>query len=155
MKGPRLTITPCDLDEANAFVKQHHRHHGKVVGHKFSIAITDEDGVVRGVAIISRPVSRMADDGMTLEVTRLATDGCKNACSALYASAWRAARSLGYKRMITYTLDTEPGDSLRGAGWKVVATTDGGSWSRAGRPRVDKHPTQGKFRWEPSQGPTP
>lgn len=149
-RGPRLTPVPCNLDEANAFVKRHHRHHGKVVGHKFSIAVADEAGVVRGVGIVSRPVARGLDDGLTLEVTRVATDGCKNACSALYGAAWRAAKALGYRKIVTYTLDTEPGTSLAAAGWRLVAEVKGRSWDCESRPRVDKHPTQGKFRWEPA-----
>jgi hypothetical protein len=146
---PRLKIITCKFDEANAFVKRHHRHHGKVVGHKFSLAVVDERDLVRGVAIVGRPVARGADDGMTLEVTRVATDGCPNACSALYGASWRAAKALGYRRLITYTLDTEPGTSLIAAGWKVVAEVKGRSWDCPSRPRVDKHPTRGKFRWEP------
>jgi len=106
------------------------------------------DHVVVGVAIIGRPVARRLDDGYTAEVTRLCTDGTRNACSLLYGAAWRAARSLGYRRLITYTLPEEGGSSLRGAGWKPVAVTRGGSWSRSGRPRVDMHPTQEKLRWE-------
>lgn len=147
---PKLTICPLPLDEANAFVAQHHRHHVPVVGHKFSIGVADEDGTVRGVAIVGRPVARNRDDGATLEVTRLATDGCPNACSALYSAAWRAAKAMGYRRIGTYILDTEPGTSLKAAGWHVVHATSGGSWSRGERPRVDKHPTQGKLLWEAS-----
>jgi len=125
----RLTVVPCELDEANAFVKRHHRHHGKTVGHRFSIAVADEAREIRGVAIIGRPVSRHLDDGMTLEVTRVATDGTPNACSALYSAAWRAAKAMGYTRLITYTLDTEPGISLVAAGWKLIGAAGGGSWS--------------------------
>jgi hypothetical protein len=145
---PRLRIVPCELDEANAFVKRHHRHHGSVVGHKFSLAAADEASEVRGVAIVGRPVARMADDRMTLEVIRVATDGCPNACSALYGACRRAAFALGFTRLITYTLDTEPGTSLVAAGWKCIGEAGGGHWGRKDRPRVDKHPTQGKFRWE-------
>lgn len=148
MKGQRLIIVPCQLDEANYFVKQHHRHHGPVVGHKFSLAVVDATGNIRGVTIIGRPVSRVLDDGWTLEVNRVATDGCPNACSALYAAAWRASRAIGYRRLITYTLNSEPGTSLLAAGWKVVAETKGGSWFCPSRPRVDTHPLQGKLRWE-------
>lgn len=146
----RLTIIPCELDEANAFVRQHHRHHNPVVGHKFSLAVVDESDTVRGVAIIGRPVARMLDNGLTLEVTRVATDGCPNACIALYGAARRATFALGYKRLITYTLDSEPGTSLMGAGWKCLGTAGGGTWNRpmSGRPRVDKHPTQAKLLWE-------
>src|SRR5574340_77766 len=142
-----LTVVPCELDEANAFVRQHHRHHQPVVGHKFSIAVADEVSIC-GVAIIGRPVARMLQDGWTLEVTRLATDGTKNACSALYAAAWRATRAMGYKRLITYILDSEPGTSLIAAGWKCIGKAGGGSWDCPSRPRIDKHPLQGKLRWE-------
>ena len=144
----RLTIVPCELAEANAFVAQHHRHHGRVVSHRYSLAAADETGTVRGVAIIGRPSARMLCDGWTVEVTRVATDGCPNACSALYAAAWKAARAMGYRRLVTYILDTEPGTSLRALGWKDIGVCGGGSWNRAERPRVDKHPTQPKLRFE-------
>ena len=142
-----LEITPISLREANQFVKQHHRHHIPVTGHKFSIAVSDETGV-RGVAIVGRPVSRMLDDGWTLEVNRVATDGAKNACSALYASAWRATRAMGFKKLITYILSSEAGTSLKAAGWKCVGICGGGSWNRKSRPRVDINPTQMKIRWD-------
>ena len=142
-----LVIVPLPLDEANAFVAQHHRHHRPVVGHKFSLGVTCGDVVV-GVAIVGRPVSRRLDDGLTLEVVRVATDGTRNACSALYGACRRATFALGYKRLVTYTLDTESGASLRGAGFKVLAETPGRSWSCPSRPRVDKHPLQRRLRWE-------
>jgi hypothetical protein len=148
MSQPRLQIVPMDLDAANAFVSVHHRHHQAVVGHKFSLGAMDDAGTLRGVAIVGRPVARMLDDGWTLEVTRVATDGCANACSALYGAAWRACRAMGYRKLVTYTLDTEPGTSLRAAGWRVVGTTPGRSWSVPSRPRLDKHPLQPKIRWE-------
>lgn len=146
----KLQIVPCELSDANAFVAKHHRHHGKVVGHRFSIGVTDDSAELRGVAIIGRPVSRRLDDGWTLEVTRLATDGCQHACSALYAAAWRAARAMGYRKLVTYILATEPGTSLKAAGWKLVGSTPGRSWSVPSRPRIDKHPLQPKLRWEMS-----
>lgn len=146
----RLVVIPLPLDEANAYVGQHHRHHQPTVGHKFSIGVADEAGEVRGVAIVGRPVARGNDDGFTLEVNRVATDGCPNACSALYAAAWRAAKAMGYRRLITYTLDSETGTSLTAAGWKVVGKVTGRSWWTPSRPRVDKHPTQGKLLWEAS-----
>ncbi len=145
----RLTVVPISLADANAFVETHHRHHKKVVGHKFSIGVVDKSGKMRGVAIVGRPVSRHRDDGFTLEVTRLATDGCANAPSSLYSAAWRAARAMGYRRIGTYTLATEPGTSLRAAGWRIVHEVRGASWSRDGRPRTDKHPTVDKRLWEP------
>lgn len=96
-----LEIVPMTLREANAFVEQNHRHHGATVGHKFSIGLSDGEKIV-GVAIVGRPVSRHLDDGWTLEVNRLCTDGTRNACSMLYAAAWRAARAMGYKRVSSW-----------------------------------------------------
>ncbi len=146
----KLMAYPMDLAEANAFVAEHHRHHRPVVGHKFSIGAALGEKIV-GVVIVGRPVARMRDDGMTLEVTRLATDGTKNACSFLYGAAARAGFALGYKRIGTYILDSEPGSSLKAAGWKLIGTAGGGSWSVPSRPRVDKHPLQKKLLWEAAQ----
>ena len=135
------------LDEANAFVKQHHRHHRPVVGHLFSIGAAEDNNIV-GVAIVGRPVSRMRDDGMTVEVTRVCTDGTRNACSFLYGACSRAAFALGYARIGTYILSSEPGSSLMGTGWRLVGERGGGSWNVPSRPRVDKHPTQKKMLFE-------
>jgi len=132
-----LTITPTNLSKANEFVATHHRHHKPVPGMKFAVAVSDADGVVRGVAIVGRPVSRMLDDGWTLEVNRCCTDGARNACSMLYGAAWKAARAMGFRRLITYTLPEEGGASLRGAGWRPVGLRGGGNWNRASRPRTD------------------
>lgn len=104
-----------------------------------------------GVAIVGRPISRVLDDGLTLEVARVATDGTPNACSALYGAAWRVAREMGYRKIITYILDNEPGTSLRAAGWSCAGPAGGGSWSCPSRPRTDKAPTQPKLRWEVSR----
>jgi hypothetical protein len=149
---PKLRIVPCHLDEAKAFVAQHHRHHRPPVGHKFSLAVADDADTIRAVCIVGRPVARMLDDGMTLELTRLASDGCPNACSALYGAAWRAAKALGYGRLITYILDTETGTTLKAAGWRCLGQRGGGSWSVPSRPRVDKHPLQGKLLWQAGHG---
>ena len=143
----RLTLCPMPRDEANAFVVQHHRHHGRVVGYKFAVGAARGETVV-GVAIVGRPVGRRADDGWTLEVTRLCSDGTRNVCSFLYAAAWRATRALGYRKLITFTLATESGTSLRAAGWRLVGSTGGKSWSQPSRPRVDKHPLQQRLRWQ-------
>ena len=123
-----LEIVPTTLAEANAFVAEHHRHHGRVVGHLFSIAVSEAEKVC-GVAIIGRPVARHLDDTFTVEVTRVATDGTRNAASKLYGAAQRAAFALGYRKVITYTLASEPGTSLRAVGWKVVGEVKGRSWS--------------------------
>lgn len=118
---PRLTIVPLTLAKANEYVLNLHRHHPPVVGHKFSIGVCTEEGELHGVAIVGRPIARHFDDGLTAEVLRSCTDGCDNANSALYGAAWRAAKALGYQRLITYTQAGESGASLRGAGWQVVA----------------------------------
>lgn len=143
----RLNLSPVSLKEANVFVALHHRHHGRVVGHKFSLAAT-VDTVVVGVAVVGRPVARGNQDGLTLEVTRLATDGTRNACSFLLAAARRAAFALGYRRIITYILVEEDGVSLRAAGFRLLGVRGGGSWSCQSRPRVDTHPLQEKLLWE-------
>ncbi|HET7413423.1 MAG TPA: XF1762 family protein [Pararhizobium sp.] len=143
----RLEIAPIKLAEANGFVERVHRHHKKVVGHKFSLAAI-LDGEIVGVCIVGRPVARMRDDGWTLEVTRLATDGTRNACSFLYGAAARASFALGYRRIGTYILASEPGTSLAAAGWRKIAEVKGRSWSCKSRPRIDKHPTEDKLLFE-------
>lgn len=135
------------LDEANAFVTAHHRHHKPVVGHLFSLGASVGDQIV-GVAIVGRPVSRFRDDGLTAEVTRLCTDGTRNACSFLYGAAARAAFALGFQRIGTYILASEPGTSLTATGWRMIGETPGKSWSVPSRPRVDKHPLQKKMLFE-------
>jgi hypothetical protein len=145
----KLWIIPLDLAEANELVARWHRHHTKVVGHKFSIGVCSGPNVC-GAAIVGRPVTRALDDGLTLEVTRCVTDGTPNACSMLYGAAARAAFGMGYKRVGTYTLKTEGGGSLRAVGWRIVAEVRGRTWNCPSRPRVDKHPLQDKFRWEKS-----
>ena len=97
---------------------------------------------------MGRPVARALDNGWTLEVNRCCTDGTKNVASMLYSAAWRAARAMGYKRLITYTLTTEPGTSLLAANWKALYQTEGGSWDCVSRPRVDKASTEQKTLWE-------
>lgn len=120
-----------------------------MTGHKFSIGCM-KDGRLVGVAIVGRPVSRYLDNGLTLEVNRLCTDGTKNACSFLYGAAWRAARALGYRKIITYILDTESGASLRAAGWDCAGLAGGKRWTGNRRPAVDLYPPQMKYRYEKS-----
>ena len=142
-----MILQPVTFREACAFIDALHRHHEPPAGCLFCLGVS-EGGQVVGVAIVGRPVSRMLQDGWTAEVTRLATDGTKNACSKLYGAAWRAARAIGYRRLVTYTLPEEGGASLRAAGWRLLGEAGGGSWDRKDRPRVDTHPTQEKLRWE-------
>ncbi len=141
-----LLLQPLTLREANEFVRLHHRHHKPVPGAKFCIGAS-MGGAVVGVVIVGRPVSRMLDDGWTLEVNRSCTDGTKNANSLLYGAARRAAWALGYRRLVTYTLPEEGGASLRAAGWKCLGERGGGKWGRDSRPRVDTHPLQKKMLW--------
>lgn len=143
----KLVLAPITFDDAASFVRQHHRHHTPPAGHKFSIAAMMGEKLV-GVAIVGRPVSRMRDDGRTLEVTRMCTTGHRNACSFLYGAAARAAFALGYLRIGTYILKSEPGTTLKAAGWKMIAEVRGRSWSAPSRPRTDKHPLEGKTLWE-------
>lgn len=142
-----LTVVPLSLGEANAFVARHHRHSVPTVGHKFSVGAA-LDGEVVGVAIVGRPVARGLDDGWVLEVLRVCTDGTRNACSILYATCWRAARALGYRKVVTYTLASESGASLKAAGYRVVGEVKKRSWGTPTRPRVDKDERQDRFRWE-------
>lgn len=142
-----LGLTTVSLSDANAFVADLHRHHKPVVGHKFSLGAVLNDELV-GVAIVGRPVARMRDDGLTLEVTRLCTDGTKNAASFLYGACARASFALGFKRIGTYILASEPGTTLRAAGWRQLGETKGGSWSRPSRARTDKHPVERKILFE-------
>ena len=144
-----LELGPITRDAANAYVKAHHRHHGRVVGHVFALAAR-VDGETVGVAIVGRPIARHLQDGVTAEITRVATNGHRNACSVLYGACARAARALGYRRIITYTLESELGASLRGAGWKATKLTRAESHDRPSRRRTDKHPTCAKIRWEVS-----
>ena len=106
-----IEIRETTLREASAYVEELHRHHGKVVGHKWSLAAY-KDGRLCGVAIVGRPTGRYLDNGSTLEVTRLCTDGTRNACSALYAACARRAKREGYAKIITFILQSEPGTSL-------------------------------------------
>ena len=144
-----LEVVPVTLTEARIWVDRVHRHHRAPQGGLFAIAVA-RDAEIVGVAIVGRPVSRHLDDGWTVEVTRVAAiEDIRNACSKLYAAAWRTARAMGYLRAITYTLQEEPGTSVKAAGWKCVGKTrDGNSWNRSSRPRIDKHPLQAKLKWE-------
>jgi hypothetical protein len=148
----KLTVVPCNLRHANEWLKGRHRHHGPTAGHggKFALAVLDDAARLRGVCVVCQPVGRSLDDGWTLEVARLCTDGCPNACSALYGASWRVARAMGYRRMVTYTMPEEGGISLRASGWKQVAETHGKGWDMPGRFRDDKHPLGPKWRWEVS-----
>lgn len=145
----RLKLKPITFSEACQFIDLHHRHHKRPQGWKFGTSAWDGDKMV-GVIIVGRPVARMLDNGSVLEVTRCCTDGTKNAASLLYGAAWRAAKALGYTKIITYTLDTEPGTTLRAAGWIRVGERGGGEWSVPSRPRKKTLNPGRKVMWEAS-----
>lgn len=145
-----LIVVPSTLEEANAFVLKHHRHHRPTPVAKFSMAAASGSLIV-GVVIVGLPKARLAMDGWTLEVTRLATDGTRNACSLLYGAARRATFALGYTRLLTYTLAEEDGASLRAAGFVLEDTIKGESWMRrsehGGWFVDDRNPVGDKKRW--------
>ena len=144
-----LVLIPISIKEANLLIKRWHRHHGPARHALFAVACAVEGASEPcGAAIVGPPAARMLDDGWTAEVRRCVTDGTQNACSMLYGASWRAAKALGYRRLVTYTLPAEGGGSLRAAGWTVIAESKGGSWNRPSRPRVDEHPLEPKLRWE-------
>lgn len=131
-----LHLVPVRFRDAAAFVAMWHRHHPPPVGMVFAVGAADDADVLHGVAIAGRPVARLYDNGQTLEVTRVATDGARNACSLLYGACRRAAFALGYTRLVTYTQAGETGASLRSAGWRVVAERPAHpGWDRPSRPR--------------------
>ncbi|MEU3096880.1 XF1762 family protein [Streptomyces sp. NPDC006967] len=131
-----LHRTPVSFADAREFVNAYHRHHAAPIGYKGCVGVTDDTGTLRGVAIIGRPVARHLDDGRTLEITRVATDSTRNACSLLYAACWDMAKGMGYTRLITYTQQGESGASLRAAGYRTVAVRPPRpGWDRPSRPR--------------------
>jgi len=148
MTQARLKIVPLELKELNALVAQLHRHHQPVQGHRFSIGCIDEaNGILVGGASVGRPVSSSTSPKEVLEVTRLVTNGTSNACSCLYSAAARAGKELGYKKIQTFILESEPGVSLIAAGWKLDGVSSGHSWDHAKRKRRTDQPIGPKSRY--------
>jgi hypothetical protein len=145
-----LSIRPITLREAQAYVRQFHRHHRPSAGGCFALGVVDAEGELHGVVMAGRPINRTLDDAFTLEVTRCCTDGTRNAPSKLYAAVRRVGQAMGYRKIMTYTLPAEGGASLRGAGYQQVALITGHPWNGPlrGRPRRDDHPQADKWRWE-------
>ena len=141
-----MKAKPLTQRQASEFIAQHHRHHKPARGDIFRIGAEVDDRLI-GVIQCGRPSARALQDGKTLEATRLCTDGTRNACSFLYSRAAKAAKALGYERLVTYILDCETGASLKAAGWKFDGVTRGGSWNCPSRPRQDAAPTCPKQRW--------
>jgi len=147
-----MILVPMTLREANDFVEQFHRHSGRTSrdGGRFAIGASSGNELL-GVAIVGRPVARLLNDSYTAEVLRVCVkpDGPRNVCSFLYGRCWRIWQGMGGRRLVTYTLTTESGASVRGAGWKIAGETTPGGWDRENRAR-DWQPIYGqqKFRWE-------
>jgi hypothetical protein len=149
----KIRIAPIKLEDANAFISLHHRHHKAAQGHRFSICGIIENRIC-GVAIIGRPVARAINYMRVCEVTRLCTDGTPNACSFLYGAAARIVKEMGYEKIQTYTLESESGVSLRASGWTMIAITTGGQWTHTkGKPRRTDQPTDPKCRYEKQLNP--
>jgi hypothetical protein len=145
-----LKIVPLELRELNELVEKWHRHHKKVQGHRFSIGVMEtKTGELVGGCSVGRPVARKLNAKEILEVTRLVTNGTKNACSILYACAARVGRELGYKKIQTYILETESGHSLKVSGWTLEDDNcGGGQWKHTdGKPRRTDQPICKKQRW--------
>lgn len=148
-----MKVVPITLAEANKFVENFHRHNKPVIGAKFAIGASDGINLI-GVAIVGRPIARAMDNGLTAEVTRCCVieSAPKGACSFLYSKCWRIWQTMGGEKLITYTLQSESGASLRGAGWKIIGQTQGAKEGKGwtSRPGRNWQPITGqaKFRWE-------
>ena len=144
-----IIAKPIELKDANIFVDIYHRHHKPVYRDKYRLSAFDTNKqIVIGIVQVGRPVSRVLDDGKTVEVVRLCTDGTKNVCSFLYSRAAKIAKEMGYERIITYILESESGTSLKAAGWKFAHKTKGHDWNCPSRPRQTTAPTCNKQMWE-------
>lgn len=151
-----LEVAPITLRQARAFVAEFHRHHARLgAGANFAIALlrfipgSQAGAELVGVVIAGRPVARGNQDGRTLEVLRCCVKlGVPNGCSILYRAAVRAGTAMGYRRFVTYTLESEGGASLKAAGFVPAATTRGGAWSCSTRPRARGEQEGPKVRWE-------
>ncbi len=148
-----MHLRPCTIKDAKKYVGLLHRHNKVPIGGLFAVSVAESDRVV-GVAIVGRPISRMLQDGTTCEVIRCCTDGTPNACSMLYGACARAAKALGYHRVVTYTLAEEPGVSLRASGWHKDAMVSAGTWNSSTRSRIqtnmfghETRPSGPKIRW--------
>jgi hypothetical protein len=145
-----IELVPLTQREAKAFVERHHRHSVVPRGCVGQVGITTDGETVCGVAMWGRPVNRVLDaDPYTAEVLRVCVlEDVRNGCSKLYAACWQAARGAGYRRLITYTLKSEPGSSLRAVGARVIGEVKARSWDTPSRPRVDRDERQDRLVWE-------
>ena len=140
-----MEIKPINFRDACEFISKYHRHHKPTVGCKFSLGLYDGDILV-GVAVCGRPVSRYYDDGLTCEINRLCTDGTFNACSMLYGACCRVAKEMGYKKVITYILESEDGASLKASNFVCEGKAGGTHWTGK-RNKGQDIPAEKKKRW--------
>lgn len=140
-----MKIRPIPYWMAVDYINKNHRHHKAPQGMKWAVGVFDSDGL-RGVATAGRPVGRNLDDGLTCEITRVCTDGTRNACSFLYGACCRVAKAMGYKRVITYTLESENGASVKAANFKYDGEAGGTHWTGV-RDRGQDIPNEMKKRW--------
>jgi hypothetical protein len=124
-----LRLRPTTQLEARLFIAKHHRH-SKAPMRVVACVGVEADGQLVGVGTLERPKAAMLCDGATIEASRVCTLGQRNACSMLYGALARAAAALGYQRIVTYTLESETGASLRAAGWTPEATVKPETWDR-------------------------
>lgn len=157
----RLRLVPITLREARRFIAEHHRHNEPPRGWRAGVGLHDGERLV-GVGVLSRPMARMSDDGKTAEVVRVATDGSKNANSMLYGALTRMAWSMGYDRLITYTLPEESGASLKASGWTEAGHIVQPAWRHTSGPRAadkltlftsPKMPLGEKVKWVKERQP--
>jgi len=140
-----MKIRPISYRTASEYINKYHRHHKAPQGQKFAIGIYQDD-VLHGVATAGRPVSRKLDDGTTCEITRVCTDGTNNACSMLYGACCRIDKAMGYSRIITYTLISENGASLKASNFTNDGEAGGTHWTGE-RDRGQQIPNEMKTRW--------
>lgn len=141
-----MRIAPITFKEASEYINKNHRHHKATVGCKFCISIIDDEGNIHGVAVCGRPVSRELDDGFTLEINRVCTDGTRNACSMLYGACCRIAKNMGYRSVVTYTLQSENGASLKASNFICEGKAGGTHWTGV-RDKGQDIPAEIKLRW--------
>lgn len=141
-----MRIAPITFKEASSYINKYHRHHNATIGCKFCISVVDDGGQLHGVAVCGRPVSRHLDDGVTLEINRVCTDGSRNACSMLYGACCRIAREMGYRKVITYILASESGTSLKASNFVCEGEAGGTHWTGV-RNKGQYIPAEMKKRW--------
>lgn len=84
----REGITPLSIEEAQVFLEAHGRHYKADGVPVFAIGYADH-----GAAIIGHRNGEAV-------LIHIYCDGVSEGYTMLYGAAWRAAKALGYKRMV-------------------------------------------------------